>query len=565
MEAEYLRAKVGDALAEGMAETAMARPADPVEYLGLWLQKYCDNIEAARVQKQIQQQYQAEEEDQLRLAELKKIKEEQEQSLLARDAAELEEMNGIVTSEPSQPKLEDSVLEFLKTKTGASAAYVGVKDVLKELTPGAEGEEPTESVKDIVKYCAATSNNKFLIGKQLVKNPDPEAKKEQGALTFDIFEKVEDIPAPTEEVPEPAPPEEGWPLKWKAPYVQVEECVREPLIKYFRTPKLGGYLAVPWEYNYEVDTMNEGDGPDLVEGECPAFPEYTMTTNTRQGCLGLDTLGTDGQFKKSDCEVAIDWTAKLAQGLGRIAQETIEGERATRQGYKERNIEQWGDINAARVAVAEDLTALLEDSKTAAAEARAADMPTPPAEGEEGYGEEQTVPEEAETDMALREAGVKCKRFKELIEEKKEMVLTLNDRTDLASRHWQVLQAILLFLKTAPADCDSWAKCQAYVASDAFWTSLAECDVSVARDMLMVQSTEAVKTAIEGVDLKNVERTHAPISLLVDWLNAALELQAAATAVRKAKKEAADAAGEPYEEQIEDIITDKPVEEAEAE
>merc|ERR1711998_591841 len=201
-----------------------------------------------------------------------------------------------------------------------------------------------------------------------------------------------------------------------------------------------------------------------------------------------------------------------------------------------------------------DLTALLEDSKTAAAEARAANMPPPPAEGEEGYGEEQAVPEEAEPDMALREAGVKYKRFKELLEEKKEMVLTLNDRTDLASRHWQVLQAILLFMKTAPADCDSWAKCQAYVASDTFWAALAECDVSVSRDLLMVQSTEAIKAAIEGVDLKNVERTHAPISLLVDWLNAALELQ-----------EAADAAGEPYEEQIEDNITDKPVEEVEAE
>merc|ERR1719263_129314 len=102
--------------------------------------------------------------------------------------------------------------------------------------------------------------------------------------------------------------------------------------------------------------------------------------------------------------------------------------------------------------------------------------------------------------------------------------------------------------------------CQRYILG-----SSCECDVSVSRDLLMVQSTEAIKAAIEGVDLKNVERTHAPISLLVDWLNAALELQAAATAVRKAKKEAADAAGEPYEEQIEDNITDKPVEEVEAE
>ena len=30
-----------------MAETAMTRPADPVEFLGLWLQKYCENIEVS--------------------------------------------------------------------------------------------------------------------------------------------------------------------------------------------------------------------------------------------------------------------------------------------------------------------------------------------------------------------------------------------------------------------------------------------------------------------------------------------------------------------------------------
>jgi len=419
-------------------------------------------------------------------------------------------------------------------------------------------------VKDIIKYTATTSNNKFLIGKQLVKNPDPEAaKKEQGILSFGLFEKVEDIAAPTEEVPEPAAPEGGWPLKWKEPFVKVDECVREPRIKYFRTPKLGGYLAVPWEYNYEVDTMNDGMGPDLVDGECPAFPEYTMTTETMQGCVALDTLGTDGLFKEADSSTAVEWTMKLSQGLGRIAKETIEAKRATRNGYKERNAEQWTDLTAARTAMAEELPAILEGSKAEAAAARAAAMPPLPeaVEGEEAP-EAPAPPEEPEAETALREGLAKLKKLKALVEEKKEMVMTVTDRSDEPSRQWTVLQAVMLMLKLDPACCDSWEKCQALASSDEFWAAFSSCDVSVAREVLMVQSAESIKATIAEVNGKDVERTHVPISVLLEWLSVALEVQAAAVEVRKAKKAEAEAAGEAFEEQIEDTVTDKPAEEA---
>lgn len=36
-EMAYLQRTVGEALARGCAETAVARPADPVEFLGQWL------------------------------------------------------------------------------------------------------------------------------------------------------------------------------------------------------------------------------------------------------------------------------------------------------------------------------------------------------------------------------------------------------------------------------------------------------------------------------------------------------------------------------------------------
>merc|ERR1719502_2201013 len=552
------------ALAEGMAETAMTRPSDPVEFLGLWLAKYCDNIEAARVQKEIQQRYQAEEEQAIADAEAAKAAEVAEKSLQARDAAELEEMNGIISGEAETAKLRDSVLEFLKTKTGATAGYVGICGKVTETTPGAEeGDEPTVTEKDVLNYVAATSNNKFMVEKQLVKPPEGEGNENlPGTLTFSIFEKVEDIPEPTEEVPEPAPPEGGWPMKWKAPFLRVAECVREPRMKYFRTPKLGSYVALPFDFTYEVDTMNEGDGPDLVDGECPPFPEYTTATHELQGCVALDTLGTDGEFKDADCDTAAEWTAKLATGLARIEAEKIGAERDAREGFKARNGEQWTELQALRTAFTEELQGLLDASKEEAAAARAAkhaETAPAPAEGEEP----PPVPEESEAESKLREGLVKLGKLKERVLASKEMLATLADRTDAPSRHWKVLQAALLFMLTPPDKCDTWEKCVQEVAvTDGGLAMFEAVDVSVAREVLMVQSGEGVQAAIEGIDIKNVERTHVPIALLMDWLVQALEVQAAAVEVRKAAKEAAEAAGEPYDTQVEDTVTDKPAEEA---
>lgn len=105
MDAEYLKQTVGPCLVQCLAEVCLKRPADPIEYIALWLQKHNQNVlydkqvedEARELERQraehekLQELLEIQRKEQERIiqeeAEIRKAKEEAEAAEAAKAAA----------------------------------------------------------------------------------------------------------------------------------------------------------------------------------------------------------------------------------------------------------------------------------------------------------------------------------------------------------------------------------------------------------------------------------------------------------------------------------------------
>lgn len=126
-------------------------------------------------------------------------------------------------------KVYAAVLDHIQQVTGATGVYVAVKD------PGAGDDE---EAKATLKYVGASTDHAFVLDK-VVSEP-------KGA-TFAVWVRP---PAPEEEEelddegnpkPKPPPPE--------LPPLQIPNILRSDVAEFFRVPRLGAFLAVPFEFN----------------------------------------------------------------------------------------------------------------------------------------------------------------------------------------------------------------------------------------------------------------------------------------------------------------------------
>jgi hypothetical protein len=135
----------------------------------------------------------------------------------------------------TQKEYED-VLNYLQKTTGATGVYVAVKT--------GDGSPDDEEPKGTLEYVGACTDHAFMVGKSItqpngatfavwVRPPAPEADED---------EELDEDGNPK---PKPPPPE-------LQPLI-IPNVLRHTSVEFFRVPRLGGLLAVPFEFTSYLD------------------------------------------------------------------------------------------------------------------------------------------------------------------------------------------------------------------------------------------------------------------------------------------------------------------------
>ena len=276
MDAEYLKASVGDVLATGIAETVLMRPDDPVDFLAQFLLKtVADEAEAQVVaaEKEEAKKVKARKDD----ADAVKAAaaEQKEAAIQMQVLREDKRLQQLLEAATDVKDVYSAVLGYLRTRTGASA-YIMATDLPQkalqpppppvevpaevpadegapmaeaeaaepepepepepEADPEAEPEPPKpKHIPLKLSYEAATANDTNLLsGKSLTREAPPAEEEE------------------ADEPPPPPPPGAGASfdaidafLKTGVGLLHLPRAIEDKRVKFWYIPRTGGFVAAP--------------------------------------------------------------------------------------------------------------------------------------------------------------------------------------------------------------------------------------------------------------------------------------------------------------------------------
>jgi len=260
MDFRYLKQHVGDALAQGLSDVAIAQPKDPVDHLGKWLLKYIDN---QNVLKAAESDKVAIEQGRHAAAELVKQETENKAYKQANEARFISRIPECTEFDT----LYATTVATIMSNTNATNVYIalmelGEDDLVWPVIPpdpdtpeGAEGEKPPEpeppkeepeegeegeeKTADIfqekpppeinrnayLRYVFANDANKFMID-QTLKRIKPKKEPEEGVKL--------------------APGVEGWSfaaIDARGSHLVPNVIAAEPPVQFFDMPMPGSFLA----------------------------------------------------------------------------------------------------------------------------------------------------------------------------------------------------------------------------------------------------------------------------------------------------------------------------------
>lgn len=318
---------VGNVVSEALSDLYLAKPENPLHFLGNWLLNYAATLKNKEQEYQktehkesLIQKHEQQLQDEHDLDEKLKIEKD------AKRERELEFMEKIKKSSEVDDLLKEFI-NYIKKSANATAAYAGFLEKIKKPVTALDEElaHLDEEAPFHVRYIEASEGSEFLVGQTL--------REEEGEVTYSIWKESE-IEAEEEEF------EEGQEIIKKEKQYElnvkyVPDVINETKLKFFDVPKLGAYLVVPLVYksclseasfdaavedalecrrqradqeqekiNWEQNTSQKEDEEHKTWEEIVESPYKTHHVKL---LLGVDTLGQDREIPEETIKNIIEW------------------------------------------------------------------------------------------------------------------------------------------------------------------------------------------------------------------------------------------------------------------